>query len=417
VGHELGHNFGSRHTHCTDTNPATSGVTEPIDFCYSGESCTSGPWPAGSSVSCPAPFTIDPVNGAPIASVRGTLMSYCHLLGGCGVTNVFHPQSVDVIAPIVESRVNSCIFPVLHPAPSVTQISPTLGSTSGGTPVTITGSSFRSPAGVAFVDRSDSVSATSVVVVSPTQITAVTPAAGAGLRDLVVFNPDQQTGVKRDAFTFSAAPSVTSVNPNGGPTSGGTSVTIGGSGFQTAVAATVTIGGAAATAVVVASASQITAVTPPHAAGAVDVVVTQAGLSGLLAGAFLYSLPEPAADYHTLTPCRLVDTRSGAGGILAPGTTRSFTVAGPASACGVPATAKAVALNVTAVTAAAAGYLALYAGDALAPTTSTVNFAAGQTRGNNAVIRVASNGSGTLAVKNGSSGATHVVLDVVGYFE
>jgi hypothetical protein len=33
------------------------------------------------------------------------------------------------------------------------------------------------------------------------------------------------------------------------------------------------------------------------------------------------------------------------------------------------------------------------------------------------VIRVASNGSGTLAVKNGSSGATHVVLDVVGYFE
>jgi hypothetical protein len=95
VAHEIGHNFGSSHTHCY-LNPT------PIDTCYSGESgCYSGP------TSCPAPQTI---NG--VANVRGTLMSYCHLLSGCSSSSVFHPRTVALLDPIVDSKVGVCVFPV-----------------------------------------------------------------------------------------------------------------------------------------------------------------------------------------------------------------------------------------------------------------------------------------------------------------
>jgi hypothetical protein len=69
------------------------------------------------------------------------------------------------------------------------------------------------------------------------------------------------------------------------------------------------------------------------------------------------------------------------------------------------------------VTPAAAGYLRFFPGDGTAPNTSTVNFAAGQTRANNAVVILASSRSGTLALENSSAAAVHVVVDVNGYFE
>jgi len=94
VAHEVGHNFGSSHTHCY-LNPT------PIDTCYAGESgCYSG------ATSCPAPQTI---NG--VANVRGTLMSYCHTLAGCAASAVFHPRTVEILDPIVASKVGVCVFP------------------------------------------------------------------------------------------------------------------------------------------------------------------------------------------------------------------------------------------------------------------------------------------------------------------
>jgi hypothetical protein len=99
VAHEVGHNFGSLHTHCY-LSPT------PIDTCYSGEAgCYMG------QTSCPAPQTI---NG--VANVHGTLMSYCHLLTGCSSSMVFHPRTVAVLDPIVASKVGVCVFPVAAPA-------------------------------------------------------------------------------------------------------------------------------------------------------------------------------------------------------------------------------------------------------------------------------------------------------------
>jgi acid phosphatase len=84
-------------------------------------------------------------------------------------------------------------------------------------------------------------------------------------------------------------PNVASVSPNAGPTVGGNAVTISGSGFATG--ATVMVGGVPATNVVVSSGTTITATTPPHAAGAVNVVVTNTnGLSGTLANGYTYTV-------------------------------------------------------------------------------------------------------------------------------
>jgi len=96
-----------------------------------------------------------------------------------------------------------------------------------------------------------------------------------------------------NGFTFVALPPVvTSVSPNTGTTTGGTHVTPIGKNFVSG--ARVTFGGAAATSVVVVSATQITASTPPHkAGGGVNVVVTNpGGQSCTLASGFTYHKPK-----------------------------------------------------------------------------------------------------------------------------
>jgi IPT/TIG domain len=70
-------------------------------------------------------------------------------------------------------------------------------------------------------------------------------------------------------------PSVTSVSPSAGGIAGGTSVTITGQGFCNFVSA-VSFGGTAATSFVENSDTSITATSPAHAAGLVDVTVTNA---------------------------------------------------------------------------------------------------------------------------------------------
>lgn len=85
-------------------------------------------------------------------------------------------------------------------------------------------------------------------------------------------------------------PTVTAVSPDSGPTAGGTTVTITGTGF--AAGASVRFGGAAATEVVVESATRITAKTPPGSEGPVDVVVTTSDGSGTKTGAYTYGSTE-----------------------------------------------------------------------------------------------------------------------------
>ena len=119
------------------------------------------------------------------------------------------------------------------PAPAVTSVSPTSGPTGGGTTVTIDGTALSGTTGVTF----GTASATDVVNVSSTEVTAVSPAGSAGAVDVTVTTPNgTSTTGPSDRFTYVAAPTVTSISPTSGPTTGGTGVTITGTGLTGATA-------------------------------------------------------------------------------------------------------------------------------------------------------------------------------------
>jgi hypothetical protein len=91
VGHELGHNLGSPHTHCY--SPA-------VDQCSTtGSNCYQGP------LSCPA-------DGA------GTVMSYCHNLAGCDADSEFHPTvQARLEDRLADELAAGCIIPYTQTNP------------------------------------------------------------------------------------------------------------------------------------------------------------------------------------------------------------------------------------------------------------------------------------------------------------
>jgi hypothetical protein len=122
--------------------------------------------------------------------------------------------------------------------------------------------------------------------------------------------------------------------------------------------------------------------------------------------------------FYTVTPCRAVDTRQPAGPTGGPslaggGAKRRFVITGQ---CGVPATALAVAANVTVVGPAGNGDLR-FGPSGFAAQTSTINFNMGRIRANNTVIGLTGDPLGSLAVQADLAGSVDLVIDVVGYFK
>jgi PKD repeat protein len=126
-------------------------------------------------------------------------------------------------------------------------------------------------------------------------------------------------------------------------------------------------------------------------------------------------LPERPTDFYTMTPCRVYDSRSGAGAPLASGVATLISMA----SCGIPADAHAVAGNLTIVGPTGAGSVVLYPGNYPVPVTNSITFNPGMVRANGVVMTLASDGSATLSVYPtvANNGTVHVVLDVSGYFK
>jgi hypothetical protein len=119
-----------------------------------------------------------------------------------------------------------------------------------------------------------------------------------------------------------------------------------------------------------------------------------------------------ASKFFTLVPCRLADTRIGA-----PHPAGSTPVFGISGRCGIPPTARAVALNVTVIQPTSFGDLRLFAAGGPMPFASVINFRSGQTRANNAVLSISPSGDLRSLVEMSAGGSLHVLLDVSGYFQ
>ncbi|MEH0824850.1 MULTISPECIES: right-handed parallel beta-helix repeat-containing protein [unclassified Micromonospora] len=124
--------------------------------------------------------------------------------------------------------------------------------------------------------------------------------------------------------------------------------------------------------------------------------------------------------YVPYGPTRIADTRDGSGWVgVFPGKLGRYQHASVAvkseTGCGVecPRPTAAV-LNLTVTAPTAAGVLTAYPADEAAPTASNVNFVAGETASNLAVVKVGANGQ--VAAFNNSSGDTHAIVDQSGYF-
>ena len=118
-------------------------------------------------------------------------------------------------------------------------------------------------------------------------------------------------------------------------------------------------------------------------------------------------------DYRGLTPARLLDTRNGTGvassGAVDPGSVVRLQVTGRG---GVPSTGvKAVVLTLTVTAPQKNGFLTAYPSGTSRPTTSNINYLAGQTIANTAFVMPSSDGYVDIFAQQG----THIVADVQGY--
>ena len=166
-------------------------------------------------------------------------------------------------------------------APTLTSFSPFTGPVAGGTSVSLTGAGFRAGMQVTF----GGVAATGVTVTSATHATVTTPAHGVGDVTLSVSTPGGVFSAP-GAFDYYAVPMLTSISPGAGPLEGGTTVTLTGSGLRGDMQ--VSFGGVAGTIVAFTSPTQLSVTTPGHAAGVVDVSVSNPGGSATLSGGFAY---------------------------------------------------------------------------------------------------------------------------------
>jgi len=137
-------------------------------------------------------------------------------------------------------------------------------------------------------------------------------------------------------------------------------------------------------------------------------------------------VPGGPFQYHSLTPCRLIDTRNGAGASTSDdGPIGARTSPGPYDItvkgfCGVPANATAVTLNITVVSPTQAGDLRIANLDANPyPVVSTLNYAANEPAlANGAIVPLKAGTGNDLRIVFAMVGAGNlqIIVDVTGYF-
>ena len=126
------------------------------------------------------------------------------------------------------------------------------------------------------------------------------------------------------------------------------------------------------------------------------------------------ALPSLPSTFVAMAPCRIVDTRGSigpyGGPVIGQNSTRTFDL-NSGGCAGIPATVAAYSVNITVVNPALPGYLKAYP-TGIVSYVSTLNYAAGQTIANAAIVPAGTNG----AIDIYSGETTHVIIDMNGYF-
>jgi len=176
----------------------SGGITYYAVPTITGISPSAGPLVGGTSVTITgANF----VNGSTGVTFGGTTATDINVDSSTRIiaalpSGTAGAQDVVIITPSGSATLSHAF--TFCASPTITGISPASGTTAGGTVVTITGTNFYSPATVTIGGFASSL----FVVDNATQIKAVTPAGTAGAQDVVVTNPDGQSGTLPGGFIF-----------------------------------------------------------------------------------------------------------------------------------------------------------------------------------------------------------------------
>ncbi len=166
--------------------------------------------PTSGSANGGTPVTITGTGflaGATV-SLGGTAATGVTVVNSTSITATTAAHAAGAVSVVVTNTdtqsgtlTNGYTYTGVNPAPTVSSINPTSGTTGGGTPVTITGTGFLAGATVSL----GGTAATGVTVVNSTSITATTPAHAAGAASVVVTNTDAQSGTLTNGYTYTTS--------------------------------------------------------------------------------------------------------------------------------------------------------------------------------------------------------------------
>ena len=279
-------------------------VVSPTEFTYVPPPTVSGISPSSG-----------PSGGGTTVTLTGTNLSGTYLVqfGTSTATDVtvVSPTEVTAVSPGGTGSVTvslttpggEVVSPTEFtyvPPPTVSGISPSSGPSGGGTTVTLTGTNLSGTYLVQFGTST----ATDVTVVSPTEVTAVSP-GGTGSVTVSLTTPGGEV-VSPTEFTYVPPPTVSGISPSSGPSGGGTTVTLTGTNLSGTYL--VQFGTSTATDVTVVSPTEVTAVSP-GGTGSVTVSLTTPGGEVVSPTEFTY-VPPPTVTALTYTGTNQVGINS-----------------------------------------------------------------------------------------------------------
>lgn len=386
--HELGHNVDGPHTHCVALTAAQKtqyGVTRNfIDECVQG--CFSG--------------------ATSVPPEKGTIMSYCHLLGSSQSRFLFGRafETSELMVNRIQSYINGR-------TPASPAISVPSSVDAGASAV----ASISSPVGgltynwtIANGTIDGSTQGTSVNFTATTHPVTLrvrgTNASGCAASDFATVTVNTCTAPVITSLPSSAVLTLGSSIELGATASGAGPIT-----FQWYAGAPgdTSTPAASGNPISVSPASSTSYwVRATNACGSVD---SSAVTIGIVAP------PATNSAFHMVTPCRVIDTRGATGPYggpaLASGATREVAITGR---CGIPAGATAVSANLTAASPTGTGFLSVFQAGQSWPGTSSLSYRTGKTRASNSILVLSVDGR----VNVYNSGSTqHFLIDITGYFQ